>query len=245
MATKTIKKGHPKLKHPTKAQKIKQEYNRRYREKIRLQKLEQTKLTRDYAKMERVPYSPFKLTKDMRKAVEFGEIETLKQLLMNSKSIENQISNLATDGDVTRLKRILFETTDSVDVNDYLKQITYAYRSKVQSKAEKVPTKEKKKDYTPEERKLLRQLQGVWDWMLQEIFDKLPTDTQNKLKTQLGITDSSEIRGFGWSKGLKGFTNGTAVIYIKSNSNGIYTEQTMQVVYLSDIRNTEKGELIV
>lgn len=240
MAKKTIKKvGRPYLKKPTKAQKIKSEYNRRYREKKKLEKQTGEKTTHKYTKTERIPYSPFRLTKEMREAIKLGDIDKLMGLLMNSKSIENIINNLATDGDVERLKKILFERGDSVSIEDYLKQIVYAYRSKVEQKAESVPQRAHKKDYTKEEKRILRQLQGVWDWMLQEIFDKLPNETKENIKAQLGTDD---IQGFGWSKELKGFTNGYQVIYIKSNSDGIYRENTMTVSYLKDIK-LEKGEV--
>ena len=149
--------------------------------------------------------------------------------------------DLATDGDIEKLKKILFEKGDAVSMEDYLKQIVYAYRSKVQQQAEKIDKNKKKKDLTNQEKRILKKLQGVNDKMLQEIFDKLPNETKEQVKSQLG---TDEIQGFSWDKGLKGFTNGYQVIYIKSNSDGIYRENTMTVSYLKDIK-LEKGEASV
>ena len=147
--------------------------------------------------------------------------------------------DLATDGDIEKLKKILFEKGDAVSMEDYLKQIVYAYRSKVQQQAEKIDKNKRKKDLTNQEKRILKKLQGVNDKMLQEIFDKLPNETKETIKSQLG---TDEIQGFSWDKGLKGFTNGYQVIYIKSNSDGIYRENTMTVSYLKDIK-LEKGEV--
>ena len=240
MAKQTIKKvGRPYIKRPTKAQKIKSEYNRRYREKKKLEKQTGEKTTHKYTKTERIPYSPFRLTKEMREAIKLGDIDKLMGMLMNAKSIIRTIMDLATDGDIEKLKKILFEKGDAVSMEDYLKQIVYAYRSKVQQQAEKIDKNKKKKDLTNQEKRILKKLQGVNDKMLQEIFDKLPNETKETIKSQLG---TDEIQGFSWDKGLKGFTNGYQVIYIKSNSDGIYRENTMTVSYLKDIK-LEKGEV--
>lgn len=242
MAKQTIKKiGRPYLKKPTKAQKIKSEYNRRYREKKKLEKQTGEKTTRHYTKPETIPYSPFRLTKEMKEAVDLGDIDKLMGLLMNAKSIIRTIMDLSTNGDIEKLKKILFEKGDAVSMKDYLKQIVYAYRSKVHKKVEEIDKNKKKKDLTNEEKRILKKLQGVNDKMLQEIYDKLPNETKETIKSQLG-TDN--IQGFNWDKGLKGFTDGFRVIYIKSQSNGIYSESTMTVSYLKDIKQ-EEGKAIV
>lgn len=242
MAKQTIKKlGRPYIKKPTKAQKIKSEYNKRYREKKKLEKQTGEKTTRHYTKPETIPYSPFRLTKEMKEAVDLGDIDKLMGLLMNAKSIIRAIMDLSTNGDIEKLKKILFEKGDAVSMKDYLKQIVYAYRSKVQKKAEEIDKNKKKKDLTNEEKRILKKLQGVNDKMLQEIFDKLPNETKEQVKSQLG---TDEIQGFSWDKGLKGFTDGFRVIYIKSQSNGIYSESTMTVSHLKDIKQ-EEGKAIV
>lgn len=242
MAKQTIKKiGRPYLKKPTKAQKIKSEYNRRYREKKKLEKQTGEKVTRHYTKPETIPYSPFRLTKEMKEAVDLGDIDKLMGLLMSAKSILKSIADLATNGDVQKLSKIIFEKGDAVSMQDYLKQIVYAYRSKVHKKAEEIDKNKKKKDLTNEEKRILKKVQGVNDKMLQEIYDKLPNETRERIKTQLG---TDVLQGFHYDKGLKGFTNGSQVIYIKSNGDGNYQENTMTVSYLEDIKQ-EKGAPIV